>query len=516
MAPEFSLADRAVRFINNLTLTDEFLGQPMELRPWQERIIRLLHSIGPDGLTLYRTCLLLIPRKQSKTQLAASIGNCHILGTGKVGQTAVVAASDRYQAGHVFRKVASQIESDPFLSRRCRIYYSTKRIETKRTGNVLQVLSSDGRRAHGENPSLVILDEVHTQKKRDLYDALTSGFGARTEHLTLLISTQGNRRDSLIWELTEYSRKVRDGKITNPTHLPILYEAPADADWMDEKVWHAAMPALGDFCSLEFIRQEFAKAKEIPSEESKCRQLYLNQLVAASTKWVNSRKWALCGQKTFDPAKLKGRKSYWGLDLSATSDITALVGVFPMEDLTFQVLCHFWIPKAYAELRATRDFLPYLDWHRQGFLEFTPGDVVDYPYLEERIPQILRQYKTRVVHADPWNATSTTQRVAAEGLPVVNFRQNWMNMSPAIKQAEVAIAKGLIHHGNNPVLNWMADNAVAHRDRKDNLTFDKLLSSDKIDGIVAMVMGFAGAIADIRKASVYGRMTLDQLLGKIE
>ena len=507
-----SLADRAVRFCNNLTLTDEYLGQPMVLRAWQEKFVRELHRTDDLGHYVYNTCLLLLPRKQAKTQVAGAIAGFHILGSGRVGQTAVVAASDRYQAGHLFRKVATFIEADPWLSKSCRIYYSIKRIETK-SGNSLQVLSSDGRRAHGENPSLVIIDEVHTQKKRDLYDALTSSFGARKEHLTLLISTQGNRRDSLIFQESEYSRKVRDGVITNPRHLPVLYEAPVDADWTSEEVWRQAMPALDDFCNLEFIREEFAKAKEIPSEESKFRQLYLNQLVAASTKWLNSKKWELCGTTPVELDKLNGRKSYWGLDLSNTADITALVGVFPFPCGSFKVLPFFWIPKLYAELRAERDFLPYLDWIKRGYLNCTPGDVIDYPYIEEQIPILLKPYKVQVIHADPHNFASTSQRLLAAGLPIVPFRQGWKTMSPSIKHAEVTIAKGLLHHGNHPVLNWMGDNAVVHRDRQDNLTFDKPASADKIDGIVAMVMGLAGAIVDVKKPSVYSRLTADQLMG---
>jgi len=316
MTSRLDPGDRAVRFINNLTLSDDFAGQPFRLRPWQARIPRTLFgTIRPDGLRQYRRCLLFLPRKQAKTQLSAAIATYGILGSGREGQQVLLAASDREQASHLYRKSVQMIAADPWLDAQCRVYSSAKRIETKRTGNVLQVLSSDGRRLHGHNPSTVIIDEVHTQPNRELYDALTSAFGARRDPLTLLISTAGHRRDSLLHDEYEYACKVRDGLIDDPEYLPIIYEAGPDDDWTSESVWHKAMPALGDFANLDFIRSECRKAREMASEESKFRQLYLNQWVASQMKWLNRPKWDACGLFKHDPAELLGRPCYGGLDL---------------------------------------------------------------------------------------------------------------------------------------------------------------------------------------------------------
>jgi phage terminase large subunit-like protein len=501
-------ADRAAKWISNLTLTEAYQGKPFQLRPWNEAIVRKLETRGLNGLKQYRKCLLLLPRKQAKTQLAAAYSVYHILGTKNVGEEAVVAASDRDQASHLFRKASTMIEADPYLDRQCRVYKASRVIEVKKSGNTLKVLSSDGRRQHGGNPSLVIIDELHTQKGRELYDALTSSFGARTEYLALFVSTQGNSRNSVLWDEYQYACKVRDGLVDDPEYLPIVYEAPLDADWTDERVWHQAMPALGDFCNLEFIRGEFRKAREQPSEESKFRQLYLNQLVASEAKWLNRLKWDKCGAFPVDFAALKGRKSYWGLDLSNTSDITALVGVFPFDDF-YVILPYFWVPRGYATLRAKRDQVKYFDWERKGFLEFSDGDEIDYPYLERRIPELLKPFKVQMLNVDPHNATSTAQRLAAQGIPIQKCQQGWRTMSPAIKYLDVMISKGHIHHGNNPVLNWMADNTVVHRDRAQNFTFDKTASPDKIDGVVAMTMGLAEAMVSVKRSSVYSLRPMD-------
>jgi phage terminase large subunit-like protein len=147
------------------------------------------------------------------------------------------------------------IQAAPGLEKRCRIFSSRKRIETKAGGNELRVVSSDGHRQHGLNPSLLLFDELHTQKDRRLYEALTSAQATRLEPLTLLITTAGNDRYSLCYEQYDYARKVRDGKVVNPSFLPIIYEAGPDDPWDDERTWAKAMPALGDFCQLDYFRE---------------------------------------------------------------------------------------------------------------------------------------------------------------------------------------------------------------------------------------------------------------------
>jgi phage terminase large subunit-like protein len=336
---------------------------------------------------------------------------------------------------------------------------------------------------------------VWCQKSRDLYESLTTGFGARKEHLTLLISTQGNQRQGLLWERYQYGCGVRDGTIDDPKFLPIIFEAPEDADWQSEETWRQAMPALGDFCSLDFIREEFERAKTSPSAESSARQFYLNQVVARETKWLPRAKWDLCGKLPHDGAKLEGKPIWWGLDLSNVSDITALVGV--TED--WQVVCHCWLPENYAEKRTKRDNVPYLTWAKQGFIRLTPGDVIDYQLVKDDIVAICKQYKTKKISIDPFNATQISLQLAAERLPVELFRQGFLSMNDPVKYTSVLIATERLRHGNNPVLNWCADNAVAVHDRAGNEKICRTSSRDKVDCLVGLLMGVAGVMTHVRK-----------------
>lgn len=498
--------DRAVRFINNLTLSDDFQGQPFTLRPWQEVIVRkIFGSLTEEGLRQYRRALFLFPRKQAKTQLAAAIADFCILGAGLKGQTILLAASDREQASHLFEKACEMIEADSFLSKQVRILESKKRIETRQGRNVLKVISADGRRQHGQNPSVVILDEVHTQPNRKLHDALVTAFGTRREPLMILISTAGNERGTLIHDEYVYACNVRDGKVIDPSYLPVIYEASPEDDWTDEKTWAKAMPALGDFVPIENFRLELARAKADPSQESAFKQYYLNLWVAAATKWLNREAWELCGKHPVDWTKLKGKRCYAGLDLANTSDLAAFVLVFPMLDGSYQVLWHGWIPEGYATERdAKGSNTKYLEWSRMGLITLTDGHVINHKVVFDKICELGKLYKIEKILADPWNCAQMASWLTGKGFEVEMFRQGFGSMNEPTKHLGVLLAEEKIHHGNNAVANWQADNAVTLRDGQGNIKFDKESSAEKIDLMVALVMALAGALLSKpkRKATV--------------
>lgn len=488
--------ERAVRFINNLTLSDDFQGEPFRLRDWQAEIPRkVFGTLTEQGLRQYRRCLIFLPRKQAKTQLSAAMAVYETMGSGRTGQTVLLAASDREQASHLFDKSAEMIEADPFLTKRAQIYESKKTIVTRKGRNKLKVVSAEGRRQHGQNPSVVIIDELFTQPNRKLHDALSTAFGARKEPLMILISTAGNERGTLIHDEYVYACKVRDGLINDPTYLPIIYEAGPDDDWTAEATWFKAMPALGDFCNIEYFRGLIERAKADPSEESAFKQFYLNLWVAAATKWLNREAWAECGKHPVKLEELIGRRCYAGLDLSNRSDMTAFVMVFPFENDVLKVLPYFWIPEKYAAKRdKTSGSIKYLEWARNGHVTLTEGDVIDYDVIKSKILEANKLFKIETAYADPWNATQIALQLKSKGLNIEMMRQGSQTMNEPVRYLGTALAKGLLHHGDNPALNWQADNAVTVRDNYGNIRFDKETSAEKIDGMVALAMGTAGAI----------------------
>jgi len=495
-----SVPSRKVRLINQLTHTKgPFAGQPFNLRPWQEKhIIRPLFAINKvTGLREKRMCLLMIPRKNGKTELGAALALDGLLFDDEIGAEVYSAGSDKDQAALCFNVAAQMVRNDPELFAACEIIESQKRIVHRRTGSIYRAISAEAYSKHGLNASRVIYDEVHAATSRDLFDVLASSMGARAQPLFIAISTAGYDRHSILWELYQHARKVKENPALDPTFLPILYEAPADADWTSEAVWRATNPALGDFRSLEELRIACARAREIPAQENSFRRLYLNQWTEQDTRWLSLVSWDAC-QVPLDLAELAGRRCYVGLDLSTTTDLTAAVAVFPDDDgAGFAVLAQFFMPAERIPMRVTRDRVPYDEWVRRGFLTATPGPVVDYEAVRAHLHTWRERYDLRLVAFDPWNATDLVSRLEkVDGFVCVKMRQGKASLSAPSKALEKAILEKTLRQDGHPVLRWNVGNTAVDTDNAGNIQPSKAKSTERIDGVVALVMAIDAMYRD--------------------
>ncbi len=483
-------AARAIRLINNLTHTKgPFAGQPFNLRAWQERILRQLFKTLRNGLRQYRTCLLMLPRKNGKTELAAALVVYFLLFDGEIGGEVYSAAADKEQASLVFNVAAQMVRNDPELLAECEIVDSQKRIIHRRSGSVYRAISAEAYSKHGFNASVVVYDELHIAPNRELWDVLATSQGSRAQPLMMAITTAGYDRHSILWELYDHARKVQDNPALDPTFLSILFEAPADADWMSERVWRKANPALGDFRSLEEMRIMAARAKAIPAQENSFRRLYLNQWTEQAHRWVPMAVWDACRDPNFDRSTLRGRGCYVGMDLSSTRDLTALVAVFPDDDRGgFDVLAQFFVPEDNIRTRATRDRVPYSLWSKDGYITSTPGNVVDYDAVRRQLQQWAVEFDVREIAFDPWNATDLVTRLQdQDGFTCVPIRQGFASLSAPTKSLEKAVLGRTLRHDGHPVLRWNMSNIAVETDASGNLKLSKKVSTERIDGAAALV-----------------------------
>jgi phage terminase large subunit-like protein len=486
-----SQADRAIRLVNQLTHTKgPFAQQSFDLRPWQKQILRKLFKTRRDGLRQYRTCLLMLPRKNGKTELAAALAIYFLLFDGEIGGEIYSAAADKDQAALVFNVAAQMVRNDPEMEKELgpiEIIDSQKRIVHRKSGSFYRAISAEAYSKHGFNASVVIYDELHAAPSRELWDVLTTSQGARSQPLTLAISTAGYDRHSILWELYAHAQKVAENPSIDPTFLPILYEAPMGADWTDEKVWRQANPALGDFRSLEEMRIMAARAKEIPAQENTFRRLYLNQWTEQAARWITLPAWDAC-RTVLDRATLKGRRCYVGMDLSSTKDLTALVAVFPDDD-GFDVLPQFFVPKDTIRERSTRDRVPYDQWAKDGFIIATDGNVVDYEAVRKTLQDWDAEFDVREIAFDPWNATDLVTRLQGQdGFTCAAMRQGFASLSAPTKALEKAILSRTLRHDGHPVLRWCISNVSVESDATGNLKISKKVSTERIDGVAALVM----------------------------
>lgn len=479
----------------------EWAGQPISLLPWQENdVIRPLFGWKrPDGTRRYRTCFVEVPRKNGKSTIAAGIGLYLLFADGEPGAEVYSAAADRSQAAIVFDIAKQMVAKSPMLAKRARIFQSS--IMAPATGSSYKVLSADVETKYGYNASGIIFDELHTQANRRLWDALITATGVRRQPLTFVMTTAGYDRHSVCWEQHDYAMKVKAGIIQDDSYLGVIYAADENDDWTDPKVWAKANPSLGNTLKLDYVATECQHARDIPGYENTFKRLQLNIWTEQATRWLGLDTWDACAGEV-DLALLEGRDCFGGIDLSSTQDTTALALVFPGPD-GYDTLSWFWVPEESIRKRSERDRVPYDIWARDGFIEETEGNVVDYDIIRKRVNELGQRFHIKEIAIDRWNSTDLQTRLQGDGFTVVPFGQGFASMTAPAKELEKLLLSRKLRHGGNPVLRWMASVVAVSQDAAGNLKPDKAKSTERIDGIVALIMALGRAMVQPDGWSMY-------------
>ena len=491
-------ADRAVTFIENLCHTKgKWAGTPFWLLPWQEQLIRDIFGIvKPDGNRQFRTAFVEICKKVGKSELAAAIALYLLYANNEPSAEVYGAAADRQQASIVFDVAKQMVEMSPALMKRSKLMGVTKRIVNYGNAGYYQVLSAEVGGKHGFSVSGLVFDEIHTQPNRQLYDVLTKGSSdARQNPLHFIITTAGNDRHSIAYELHTKAVDILEGRRVDPTFYPVVYGLKDDEDWEDEANWYKVNPSLGYTVDVERLRDAYREAKQNPADEITFKWLRCNMWVSSTVAWIPDAIY-MRGNEPIDMASLEGRDCYAGLDLSSTGDITALVLIFPPrdEDEKFVLLPYFWIPEETIPKRVKANSVPYDIWEKQGYIMSTEGNVIHYDFIEKFIMDLSEKYHILEIAVDRWNATHVIQNLEDNGLTMVPFGQGFASMSAPTKEFYRLLMEGKIIHGGHPVMRWMAGNVVVDTDPAGNIKVTKAKSKEKIDGIVAAIMALDRAV----------------------
>jgi len=507
---------RAAAFIQKLKLHEgKLAGQRFKLARWQERIVRRIYGdTREDGQRRVRTVFILLPRGNGKTTLSAGLGLLHLVGPEKeAGGQVVVAAADREQASIAYNAASGMIAQEPVLKSRTKVLPSYKTIQHPDTRSTLKAISHEAYSKHGLSISCLIADEVHAWPKRELWDVLRQSMGKREEPLSIVITTAGSGVHGLAYELYAYAKKVASGQVVDDTFLPILFEADKDASWQDEEVWAAVNPAIASgFRSLEEMRVTARQAAEIPAQREAFKRYYLNIWSdGAPDPWLDMDIYDR-GAAPIDWDAREGEQVWLGVDLSSTQDLTAIVAAFRDDDGGYSLRPWFFCPADNLAKRQERDQVPYLTWAEADHLTATPGNVVDYAYVETVIEEISQRYRIQELAIDPAMSAGIVPRLQDMGINVVHFRQGWLSMTPAIMETERALISGKLRHGGHPVLRWNFNNAVIDRGPKgDTARFIKSKSAEKIDGAVAAAMAIARAQASDAGPSIFESDWIDEI-----
>lgn len=501
-----ALARERIEFLELTKLTGDFYGKPFALLPWQREVVGDVYgTVMPDGRRRYRYAYLELPKKNGKTELIASMALDHCLNDPPSGQIYCCAA-EREQASLVYVAAKQKIEQDEYLESVMRVVDSKKEIHNTETGTFIKVLSAEAYSKHGLNPTVIIFDELHALQKRDLWDVMTFGSGsARKNQLIWIITTAGDDpdRNSVGWEQHEYARKVRDGEIVDPTWYVKIYGYDGD-DIYNEDNWFLANPSLGHTIDIENVRAEANAAKNSEASERLFRWLRLNQWIATKrVGWMPLTVWDRT-QGDWVREDLRGRECYLGLDLSSTTDLTAVTALFPpRESEPWRFFSDAWIPEDNMREREERDHVPFTRWVKSGIVIATPGESVDYEFVAAHIERLLGTYRVKYICADEWRieflSALMDQEIAKN--KIVTIPQTIAGMSPAMKEIERMMYAGEIEHEEDPCARWSFGNVRVAMDGNENIKPHKGRSIDRIDPTVSLINAMAAAIRLEKKKS---------------
>jgi phage terminase large subunit-like protein len=492
--------ERAVRFLRALKHPKSTAPKrAFQLDPWQERIVRRIY--GPrnaDGTRIVKTVVLLLPRGNRKTSFAAALNLLHTIGPERRPRgEAVFAASDRAQAGLGFAEAASIIREDPRLVSATRIYdahNSVKKIVLKKDGSFLEAISGEGAPAHGRTIAMALVDELHVFKNAELWKAIKSSLPKTQGSLLVVATTAGRGQENIAFEIVDHARKVARGEIDDPSMLPILFETSADADWKDEALLYRANPGLAlGYQDIAWLRQLAKEAETSITARETFRQYHLNVWLDHSTSPFVEMEIYDKGDRPI-PEDINGLPCWIGVDMSTTTDLTAVVACVRKDD-DFLILPFFFCPGDNLRARGDRDGVPYVAWAEQGYITPTPGNVIDYRAVEACIRGLCERFDVREINFDKALAQPVLIPLTEAGLPTATISQGWQTQTPALRDLERAIIEEHFVHAGHPVLRWNFSNIAVHHWGNDNRAFRKDKSTGRIDGAVASWMAVSRAAA---------------------
>jgi phage terminase large subunit-like protein len=501
--------DRVIAGLRCLRHTQgKWAGRPLEPASWQVAyvIAPVFGWVAANGDGTYsriiRSVYVDVPRKNGKTTLLSGLLLVLAFADGEQGAQVLAVAGSRDQARHCFDPAAQLARSSPEL-KAAGIRALQSRIVQQSSGSYFAVAASIGDLLHGANIHAAGIDELHVHKTAEVVDAVESGTGARAQPLIFTITTADDGRpDSVYAHKRDYIERLARGGITQPSVYGVVFAADKDDDPFIESTWRKANPGYGISPTRAFLADEASKAQQNPVNHARFMRLHLGLRTRQETKYIELPAWDR-NAALVDETKLTGRRTYGGLDLASTSDLTALCWLFPDDAGGYDALWRFWTPEANLRKLNDRTAGAATSWVSHRYLRLTPGEVTDYDHVRTQIVRDLTAFKVAELAYDPWNAAQLVTDLMTDGAPMVTVRQGYISLSPPLKQLGRLVLQGtpeqpLVRHGGNPVMRWMVDNLSVAMDPAGNVKPDRARSADKIDGVAALVMALSRAMVAVK------------------
>ncbi|MEY2726467.1 MAG: hypothetical protein RLZZ458_2334 [Planctomycetota bacterium] len=491
----FRPADNLCAFIERLPhVKGPLAGEPISLEPWQVFILTTVFGwVTPDGKRRFRRSYIEVPRGNAKSTLSSAVALYMLAADHEGGAEVYSLATTRDQARIVFGDAQTMARRSPGFRTRFSVNVGAHNMHVLASGSKFEALSAEGSTLDGLNIHFGCVDELHAHKTRTVYDVVETGTGKRDNSLLWVITTAGSNRAGICYEVRTFVSKLLDGVFEDDTQFGIIYGLDDGDDWTSENALIKANPNWGISVRPEILGPLQAKAMQLPSAVNNFKTKHLNEWVNADTAWMDMRAWDACADTSLDIDNFIGQPCWIGLDLASKTDIAALILVFAHPEIAdaYVTFGKYYLPEDTVHGAGNSQ---YSGWMRTGRLTVTPGNVIDFSWIEADLLDMTSRFAIQAVAFDPFQATQLSTRMLAEGLPMIEVRPTVLNFSEPMKILEALVLQKKLAHDSDPVLTWMASNVVAHLDVKDNIYPRKERPENKIDGIVALIMALSRAI----------------------
>jgi len=491
-----SVVDNAIEFIGTLKhFTGKHSGKPFILEPWQEWIVANILGFywKETGTRRFTSSYIEVSRKNGKTALAAALSLYYLIADGEDGAEVLLAANSKEQAKICFGMCSNFAKGlDPKG-----IYLTTYRADIlfNLTKSNLKVLAADDTKLDGFNASFGLLDEYHAAPTSKVKDVIKSSMAMRENPHLSVITTAGFNKDNPCYQLRTVAIEVLNGLKTDDEMFIALYSLDIDDDWKKPRNWIKCTPNLGVTVKPDFIKGEVQRALNNPSDEVGVRTKTLNQWCDSSTVWLSENQIVKCSQR-IDLESFKNQNCYIGVDLAATSDLTAVSFMFVDDEGKLYFKNHYYLPESALIEKSDKEL--YKNWRLQGLLTVTSGNVTDYDYITKDILEYSEKVSIQGIYYDSYNATQWAISCTEQGLPLEPYSQTLGNFNKPTRELERLILSNKAVIDNNEITRYCFRNVVLKSDHNGNVKPIKQIDKKKIDGTIAMLMALGGYLTKPR------------------
>ena len=480
--------NRPIEFIETFCKQAEGeIGKPIELELFQKAYIQALFGFvyRDTGLRRFNETMFLVGRKNGKTTLLSAIALYMMIADGEGSAECYSVATKKDQASKAFKSACAMRSQSPEI----RALISKRRTDMymPSTFSSFEPLSSDSDTLDGLNSHLVIIDELHAIKDRNLYEVMKQSTSSRRQPLVVMITTAGTVRECIFDDIYDYANNVLNGTIKNDSFLPVLYELDKTEEWKDIKCWQKANPGLGTIKQYKYLNEQVQRAKDDSSSKRGILCKDFNIRGTSEEKWLDFD--TVNNEEMYNIDNLKGSYAIGGADLSSTTDLTCATLLILNKGKKY-VIQQYFIPEDKLEEKENDDKVPYKKWKERGLLTVCQGAKINYSDVTN---WFLKMHKEMDISAlwigyDPWGSTYWIEEMKEVGFEMEQVIQGAKTMSNPMKQLEADLKERKVNYNNNPITKWCLLNTAIKIDENDNIRPIKGKNQkQRIDGTVSLI-----------------------------